>query len=281
MIRRSYDAILLDLDGTLVDDTGRVPGGTLAALAAARERGVRVMIATGRSELATAHVLHGLGLESLAVVYNGAAVYCPRRDLLIEERVLANRTVERSLEIAKVEGFLPVVMRAGAKFAPPPRDAEEEAAIGGLHGISVVEAGELPRESLIRITLFARELDHVGVENRVRRALDHPVYLTSFPLAMLPDHRKSRLSVVDLHPPCRGKAEALRALEEYYGIPRERVVAVGDAMNDIPMLLEAGLAVAMEHASPDVLESADRVIGGNNTDTIGDLVSELFGPFDS
>ena len=85
------------------------------------------------------------------------------------------------------------------------------------------------------------------------------------------------MCVVDLHAPCRGKAEALRVLEENYGIQASRVVAVGDAMNDVPMLEAAWLGVAMQRSSPDAAAAADRIIGDNNSGAIGELVDELFG----
>lgn len=275
MIRRAYDAVLLDLDGTLVDDRGSVPAGTLAVLLDLHGRGVRVVVATGRSELSAAPVLEQLGLDEVAVVYNGAAVWCPVRRRLVEERVLSNRTTARALELARRAELLSVAMCQGAKFGTPPRNALEEAALAGLHGLTVVD--DLPTEHLIRLTFFDRG-PHAELEERVRVVLEEPAYLTSFPLAMLADHRESPLAVVDVHPPCRGKGESLRVLDEYYGIPAERVVAVGDASNDVPMLRDAGLAVAMEGSVPEVLAVADRVIGSNNSDAIGELLEELFGP---
>ncbi len=65
-------------------------------------------------------------------------------------------------------------------------------------------------------------------------------------------------------------------LEELYGIPAHRVVAVGDATNDIPMLEAAGLGVAMGDGMEEALAAADRVIGGHDTTAIADLVAELF-----
>jgi hydroxymethylpyrimidine pyrophosphatase-like HAD family hydrolase len=82
--------------------------------------------------------------------------------------------------------------------------------------------------------------------------------------------------VLDIHPPCRGKGEALRVLEELYGIPAARVVAVGDATNDIPMFELAGLSVAMENSMGEALAVAQRVIGSNNGPAIAELVEELF-----
>jgi len=272
-----YAAILLDLDGTLVDDNDRIHEHTKASLRAANERGIRVVIATGRSELATTAVLEELELESLAIVYNGAGVYCPKAERLVEERVLSGATIDLALEFARREDLLVVAMRAGQKYSAPPRNDVEAAAIGGMHGLQICEDGKIPLEYLIRLTLFSLDKDYEALEQRIADFIDRPIYTTSFPLTMLPSHRESPMCVVDLHAPCLGKAEALRVLYENYGIEASRVVAVGDAMNDVPMLKAAGLGVAMARSSPDAAAAADRVIGDNNTGAIGELVDELFG----
>ena len=69
MIRRTYEALLVDLDGTLVTDDDRILPGTIESLRQAQERGVRVMVSTGRSELATVGVLlFAAGLHDVALV---------------------------------------------------------------------------------------------------------------------------------------------------------------------------------------------------------------------
>ncbi len=55
-----------------------------------------------------------------------------------------------------------------------------------------------------------------------------------------------------------------------------RIVAVGDATNDIPMFEAAGLAVAMEGSMRETLAAADRVIGSNGSTALAELVEELF-----
>ena len=277
MTARPYRALVLDVDGTLLSDAGKIHPRTLLALRRANERGVRVMIATGRSELGVQPVLEELAFDTPALVYNGAGLFCPVQRKLLEERTLSDRVVDRALRFARAHGFLPVVQRAGAKYAPHPRDRDEERALRGLEGLLHVDDAELPTEYVIRITFFsARHSDCSLFACEVEEAIDQPLHVTSFPLKALPSHRESPLHVVDVQPPCRGKGEALRVLQERYGIAAESVVAIGDADNDLPMLAVAGLAVAMENSMPRVLALAGRVIGSNNSDTLADLVEELF-----
>lgn len=277
MSARNYDAILLDLDGTLVDEQDRIHPRTLAALHEAARRGVRVMVATGRSELATIPVLEQLGLDSPAIVFNGAGLYCPVRKRLLEERLLSERTLARSVQFGLEQGLMTVAMCQGAKYATSPRTETEVQALRDMTGVHYVERDQLIGRRALRATLFSdRHASSQEFADQFEAFVAQPVYITHFPLNCLPHHRASRLLVCDVHPPCKGKAEGLRVLREEYGIPAERVVAVGDAGNDVPMLLAAGLGVALSSAYPEALEVAQRVIGANGTDTIGALVEELF-----
>jgi len=274
---RSHDAIVLDLDGTLLSEAGGVHPRNRAALAAAADAGVRVMIATGRSSLSAHPILEELGLETPAVVFNGAGLYSHRDRRMLEERVLSNRTLARALALGRERDWLTVLMTSDRKLSLHPRDALEERALASMHGLAFAARDELRAECVVRVTYFSRDhgrSSEFGEE--VEDAIGEPVYVTHFPLSVLASHRESPLQVVDVHPPCRGKGEALRILEENYGIPAGRVVAVGDATNDLPMLEAAGLAVAMGDGMEEARAVAHRVIAGCDTTAIAELVEELF-----
>jgi Cof subfamily protein (haloacid dehalogenase superfamily) len=273
----SYDALVLDLDGTLLGEVGSVHPRNLEALRAARDRGVRVMIATGRSCLSAHPILEELDLDTPAVVFNGAGLYASRGRRMLEERVLSNRTVSRALRLGRDRDWLTVLMCADRKVGLAPRDEDEARALASMTGLELTTREKLDAEFVMRVTFFSR--DHGRSEEfggEVERAIAQPIYVTHFPLSILPSHRTSSLQVVDVHPPCRGKGEALRVLEESYGIAADRVVAVGDATNDLPMLEAAGLAVAMGDGMEEALAAADRVIGGHDSTAIAELVEELF-----
>jgi len=272
-----YEALCLDLDGTVVDPNGVVRDSTRDAIGALRDSGVRVMITTGRSVTATEAIIEELGLEEPAVVFNGAGIWCPKQQRLLEEQILAERVVDPVMDYADANGHLVCVMLAGTKYAPEPKDELEEETLAGLHGLEVVGRPDLPREYVMRITVFSRlHESSEPLHEEVCAVLRAPAYLTHFPLSLLHNYRKSPLQAVDVHPPCRGKAEALRWLAEEEGIPSERVVCVGDATNDIPMFEAAGLSVAMGDGMSKALASADRVIGASDTDAIAELIEELF-----
>jgi len=275
----SFEAILLDLDGTLLDSSSRVHPENKAALQAADAAGIKVVLATGRSVISAQPVIEELGLSTRAVVFNGAAIWCPQLERLVVERTLSDRTRRAALAHAAETGDLTVVMLAREKFALRPQSPREEEAFHGLHGLEFVEdRAELDRDYVMRVTVISDRFEtSAELDREFRAAVTHPAYITHFPLSILPDHRDSPMHALDVHPPCRGKAEALRMLEEEHGIPAERVIAVGDAWNDEPMLRGAGLGVAMGSGVPELIAIADRVVDDNDSTAIADLVGEMFG----
>lgn len=274
---RSYDALLVDLDGTLLNEHGLVPARTKAALRAAEASGVRVMIATGRSTISTRPIVEELGLETPALVFNGAGLWCPVQKRMLEERVLGKRTLRRALDYGRDRDLLTVLMCSDSKFANPPKSQLESDAMRGLMGLTILPREELTAEFVMRVTFYSEShASSLALCDEVQSVIDAPVYITHFPLNWLPTHRESRAACLDLHPPCLGKAEGLRMLWERYAIPAERVVAIGDATNDVPMFEAAGLAVAMQDGMPEAKAAADRIIGDNDSTALAELVEELF-----
>lgn len=275
---RDYDALLIDVDGTLLTDEGQIHPKTLEALRRIHSSGVRIMIATGRSESAAKPVLAQLDFGGPALVYNGAALYCPQEDRLVEERLLSYRAIAGAIDFAHERDLMALTQAAGAKYALAPRNEHESEAIKYLAGVVIVPTlADLPREFVIRITIFSQTHSCSEALGRdVEREIDHPLLLTHFPLNALARFRSSPLIVADLQPPCHGKAEGLRILKDRFDISSDRVVAIGDASNDVTMIQEAGLGVGMENGMQSLLDEADRVIGSNNSGAIGALLDELF-----
>ena len=60
-----------------------------------------------------------------------------------------------------------------------------------------------------------------------------------------------------------------------HGVLPEQIVAIGDDINDLPMMLNAGLGVAMGNAKPEVQAAAKRVIKTNGEDGLAEFLEEL------
>jgi Cof subfamily protein (haloacid dehalogenase superfamily) len=273
---RLYDALLLDVDGTLLDLNEQPHPRTRAALSRAQAAGVIVMLATGRSSGGVRGIAREITPGMPAIVFNGAALYEPGNDRVLEMTTLPASTAERVLDHARQQKLLPVVATRDGQYSRPAITADEGHVLAAFRQLHI-SSDALPLEEVIRITLLsAGHASSLAFCAEVQTVLDGPAYLTHFALSSLPHFAGSPFRVVDVQPDCGGKAAALRVLAERYGIPPERVVAVGDADNDLPMLRGAGLGVAMGNATPAAKDVADRVIGDHNGDALGLLIEELF-----
>ena len=274
---RAYDALVLDIDGTLLDEAEQLAERTLRAIARARAAGVVVMLATGRSHAGTRDIARRLDLDTPCVVFNGAALYDPRQDRLVDAYWLPRAFVSELLDFAHARDLLPVVSRPEAQLVRTPR-AHETQLISGFRDLHAVAHEALPRTEALRVTLFSQaHADSASFHAQVTEAMcRHEAYYTHFALAALAGFRESAAQVVDVQPVCRGKAEALRVLAQQHAIAPERVVAVGDAGNDVPILQAAGLGVAMGNATPETKLAARRVIGDNQGSALAELIEELF-----
>lgn len=276
-MQRSYDALVLDIDGTLLDDREQLPVRTAEAIAAARKAGVKVMLATGRSHGGVHGIAERLKLDLPSVVLNGAAVYSHHEARLVDYYCLPASLSADLVAFARRARLLPVVAGPTGQYVRIPRP-EEQSLLQGFHVVSAVPEAQLLEIEPLRLTLFSLHHQSSGAfcDEVMEVCGSYPAYFTHFPLAALAACRESSAHVVDIQPDCGGKAEALRLLQTRFNIPPERVVAVGDAGNDIPILEAAGLGVAMGNATPAVKQVAKRVIGSNNTPALAELIESLF-----
>jgi Cof subfamily protein (haloacid dehalogenase superfamily) len=87
----------------------------------------------------------------------------------------------------------------------------------------------------------------------------------------------SNAEYLEFMPPGVNKGKALAVVAQYYGIPREKVIAFGDAGNDMPVIEWAGLGVAMENARPEAKAVADRIAPRYDEDGVAVVLEEIFG----
>lgn len=80
--------------------------------------------------------------------------------------------------------------------------------------------------------------------------------------------------LVEVSPKNDNKGAALEYLAEYYKIPLNQTVAVGDNMNDIPMILAAGTGIAVSNADEQLKSVADFVCSSNNEGAIAQVIEK-------
>lgn len=279
-LREHFDAVLLDMDGTLLDDHGELTRRTHRAVQHLVAAGLEVVLCTGRSPAGVEEVHADLGLSTDIVAYNGSWIGPPAGE------------AQRRIDIPEpaVHGLASAEDRAAFGFRHEPHlkwtlasdHADHPSVASWYRNVRFAEGRhELPSEGLLRLTLFfegTAEPEEVAPHEHAWQGLPATLHARlrreTFPLSLFRPYRHSRLQMLEVQAASRGKGEALAWLEERHGIPARRTIAIGDHVNDLPMHEAAGLAVAMGNAVPALRERSHLVIGTNEEDGIARWIEE-------
>jgi Cof subfamily protein (haloacid dehalogenase superfamily) len=254
--------IATDVDGTLLDEHEDVTPRTKAAVLAAVDAGTRFVLATGRPPRWISPVVDALGFAPMAVCANGAVVYDSATDRILSARTLSAEMLAELAEVA-----LRVIPGSGLAVERVGRTAHDAAtpqflsSPGYEHAwlnpdnteVSLADVLSAPAVKLLIRKPGARSSDmaealapHVGLEGDLTYSTNN--------------------GLIEVVPLGVSKATGVKEVAGPLGITADDVVAFGDMPNDIPMLLWAGLGVAMGNAHPEVKAAADEVTMPNADD---------------
>ncbi len=264
--------LAVDLDGTVLNDQKQLTARTRAALAAAAEKGVAVVPATGRTAVGLPDELLAVPGVRYAITSNGARVldlasgralrelYIPRRAALAAYDAL--RRYDCMIDLFEDgQGYTTAAARAAIpRFVPEGLRPYIMTTRQLVPDMRAFIAGE--ERGIEKLTLFFAE------EGERRRAWAEMEALGLTVVSSLPLN-------MELNAPGADKGAGLLALAGSLGLPAAALMACGDAGNDVPMLRAAGLGVAMENATPDAKAAADYITASNNADGVA-LAVERF-----
>ncbi len=265
-----FDLVVIDLDGTLIRSDLTVGEDTVCAIRRAKERGVRVTFATGRMISASAHYIDVLGVELPVVALNGALVGGRGGNDVIFHKPLPRDDFERVLP-ALAESRAAVTLVYGDSSCGWNIDPAMCRKLSSwITGISAASPAEVPREPTIALI--------AGDEAKVRETADRirSAEARGLQLFVFPSIRFYPMWYAELRAAGVDKGVGLRALRQALGIPKEKVLVIGDFLNDLPMFAEAGLKAAVANSHNDVIAAADYVSPlSNDQDAVAEIIERF------
>lgn len=250
-MRNKIKAVFFDIDGTLVSfTTHTVPDSAREAIARLRERGIKVFIATGRL-LRHTDVVRDIEVDGYITV-NGS--YClTSSGEVIYEQAFPRQTVERIFSFMEQYGFSMELMTHENIFVEEITPEVQRA----IDMVNIIPAIAPLREIAAKQKVF-----------QVCPYISHELEQQILP--QLPECVGSRWTELFMDVNMRGidKAIAARKVMEYYGFTMEESMAFGDGGNDVSLVREVALGVAMGNACDALKEVADHITTGVDEDGI-------------
>jgi Cof subfamily protein (haloacid dehalogenase superfamily) len=252
-----------DLDGTLLRPDETVSDRTRAALAAARDAGITVVLVSGRPPRSLGPIAERIGVGGVAICANGAVVWDLDTGTMLDHTPLAADLAARLVH--NLRAAVPGVLFAVELEQSFGREAGwTEGLIAAPAEALEADALELIRGPVTKLLVRHPSLPFAELAERAREAVGEDAVVTW-----------AGLRVVEISAAGVTKAFALEWLCRRLGIDPGEVVAVGDMPNDLPMLAWAGTAVAVANAAQEVLDAADEVTAANVEDGVALLLERI------
>ncbi|UJF14928.1 sugar-phosphatase [Jeotgalibaca sp. MA1X17-3] len=262
--------VALDLDGTLLNSDKNISEGNKKAIKRAKEKGVKIVLCTGRPLLGIKRYLDELGLleeGDYAITYNGGLVQKNNTSEILSQKTLSYQHIKELYELSQTLQ-IPMNMIDLESVYEPEYPLNRESLYPSLMSSS------LP---FINKNIESFHVNHQF--NKVVYCID-PVILDQA-IKQIPDEVKSRYSMMKSRPllfeimhPEVDKGSGIETLCKLLGFTRDEVMACGDEENDLAMLQYAGVAVAMENASDFVKQQATFISKSNDEDGIAHAFNE-------
>jgi hydroxymethylpyrimidine pyrophosphatase-like HAD family hydrolase len=265
-----FRLLALDIDGTLLGSDKDISRRTRTAVAAARARGVHLVLVTGRRYPAARRVADELGPDIPLVLHNGALIV--EGGAVVRCLPLPRAEAVRAVLLGREHGA-DAVIHAGQQgegrllvecMSPDntllayylDRSHPDVALVDDL--VRSLETGEDPLQvmfggaGIVMDGLLPRLAEGLGAEVRLER--------TRYP--------REGVGIIDVLNPAVGKAEAVEFLQRRWELSASETLAIGDNWNDHEMLERAGLGLVMGNADPQMFALGLPVLPTNDEDGV-------------
>ena len=245
-----YKLLALDMDGTLLDEHQRISDENREWMMKALDAGITVILATGRGVQNVYPYTDELKLNTPIVSVNGGEVWRAPRDLL----------TRHLLSVDSIRWMREMAVRYDSWFW--------SYAVEGLFRKDDWLSNNMDREDLSRYSWLKFGFHTENDENRqaIYEALQaEGIY----------EITNSSPYNWEVNPKGVSKASGIREVCELLGITMSEVVAMGDSLNDMAMIREAGLGVAMGNAQQALKDAADLVTVTNRENAVAKIIREI------
>jgi hydroxymethylpyrimidine pyrophosphatase-like HAD family hydrolase len=272
--------LVLDVDGTVTNSRHEVSEGTRRAVHRIQSAGITVMLATGRRYRDTLGVADMLGLQTPLVTASGALVKQPAGHATLFRAAFAPGLLETMLGLIVAAGHEPILytdsFAAGFDFHC--RTLGDDPAAGSLREYLERNRGLARVQPDLHLVPPPDAFAGFAMGGRERMQRLEAELAAAFPGRLsLHTIRSPRYRewLCEIAPAGITKWSAVTTIATRLGVAAAEICAVGDDVNDLPMIRGAGLGVAMGNALPEVQAAAGCVVGTHDGSGIADVADML------
>ncbi|MDD4080251.1 MAG: Cof-type HAD-IIB family hydrolase [Eubacteriales bacterium] len=262
--------IAADMDGTLLNEHSQVSPRTAYAIQQARAKGIHFAASTGRFPDDASMVMLDAGIDGPIISLNGCVISDKPLGSVLTEHLMTKETAQCAVDVLEDLGEGYFIFARDAVYS---------------------------RYKKTRHHSETDFIDRKEIKDRVKYyygreacldAVNHPIYKfyvyrsesghslaeISDALDCVPQYSLTQSSInnIEIMPANISKGTGLRDLAERLNIRPEHILALGDQLNDVPMLEYAGISVAMGNAAQAAKDAAIHLTASNMDDGVAEAI---------
>ena len=265
-----YKLLVLDVDGTLLNDAKEISKRTRAALLKVQQMGVRIVLASGRPTFGLIPLAKMLELNNYGgfiVSYNGCQIIKAENGEILFERRINPEILPYLEKKARKNGFAIFTYH------------DDTLLTDNVESPHVLQEAQLNNLKIVKEEEFSTAIDFAPckcmlVSDDEQALIDLEMHWKKRMAGTL-DAFRSEPYFLEVVPCGIDKANTLGFLMEHLNVQRDEVIAIGDGTCDVTMLQLAGMGVAMGHSLDSVKVCADYVTASNDDDGVAQAVEKL------
>ena len=287
-----YKIVAIDLDGTMLTPYGTVTENTKEKIKQTIDQGTDVIIATGRPVIAyLKNLASEIGSKNYFIAGNGAMIYDIKQDKTIYKKYL---TKDKVLNIVKIceensiffnvyteNSIITKSLQYNALYYNKENLKREENK--RIH-INIVEniyeyIKNMEEEDFLKITICDEtQAIFNSIINKMRTIKDVEVLDVSHMSRKIIKQGTQEISIEYFYTEVSragvDKWYALEYLMENLQIKKEEVITIGDNINDLKMIQNAGIGIAMGESTPILKKEADYVTADNSSEGVAEALEK-------
>ncbi len=271
MKKLNYKLIVSDFDGTLIDDKQQILPEVRTAIKNYVSCGGIFAVCTGRMTCSILPRVRELGLKGLVVAYQGTVIAEIESGRILKYGGINSEGIAEICRNIKELGQPVNVYSGDDLYTDIPKDNEYLQLYERIVGVDSKHVEGDIGDFVLKNGLFCQKVA-VLVKAEEQAALYAEL---SRRLGNKYDVTCSAKVLVEISPLNDNKGEAVKFLANKFSIPMEKTVAVGDNLNDLPMIKAAGVGVAVGNATESLKNAADFVSVSNNDGAVAQIIKKF------
>ena len=289
--KNMYKLAAIDLDGTMLNQYGIVTQRTKEAIETAQQKGIEVVIASGRPIDSIKTIAKEIKSEKYFISGNGSIIYDIAKDEIIYENTLKKQKTLDIIKICEANSIYYNIYTEKEIIAKNlqynvlyyykenlNKEEENKTHINIVENIYDYIANR--DEKILKITICD---NHQVIFNSIMRKLKEIDEIEVLEVSHMSrkiirqgteeipiEYFYTEISAQNVD-----KWNALEFLKEKMQIDKDEIIAIGDNMNDKKMIENAGLGIAMGQSDPVVKEVADQITTSNNEEGVAQALENL------